>query len=140
MPEILKGDSEAVKVCLETAVNVPLHLDQYLVKGTWLSSAADSAAEWAVETGIGSLEKIVDLPQCDGRRMPSENEATGWAAETLHQPRVRESGEYLCDEWHLQVTGLGNLSRIEARLAIVVHLCQSAQHRNRALGLFTVHA
>jgi hypothetical protein len=90
VPKILKRDAEAVKVCLETAIDVPLHLDEYIVERAWRSSATDTAAEWAIQARIGPLEEIVDLSQSDGRRMPSENEAARGAAEASHHPSVRE--------------------------------------------------
>jgi len=139
-PMLLVRQAEAIEVGLEAAVNVTLHLNEDIVERAWLTPAADTTAEWAVQACIGAFKQVVDLPQRDGLRVTGEHESARWSTEALHQSGVRERGQDLCHERCLQVAGLGNRPCVQLGLAIVIELSQSAEDRDRAIGVLSVHA
>ncbi len=100
--------------------------------------AAHAAAEWAVWTGVWSLEEVEDITQLDQLRMLGQRVSAAWSARTLDDSRHRKRRQDLRNKWSLQSARSSDFFCTQARHASVENFSESARGRDGTFSLLSV--
>lgn len=110
-----------------------------MVQGAGIAVAANAPAEGACAAFVLAFEQSEHIVEPDLGGVARERGAAPGTARADHEPRLRQKGEDLGDEWAWQTARVGDVCCREPRLTAVVDFGQATHRRDGALGLSPIH-